>query len=386
MSKKIGIIPLRKGSKGIKNKNRKKLVGRPLFTWILAEAIFSNLDEVYVFTDDEKIIDFVNSQYFWTTKVNTVLRNDKNASDTASTESAMLEFSEKINNKYDILCLLQATSPLTTKGDINNVLSKIESKDYNTALSVVKTHRFMWNSDGTPQNYDVFNRPRRQDFKGVLIENGAIYATTKKSFLASKNRISGTIGLVEMPEETYNEIDSKTDWLLVEELLIDRLKKQKGTSKISHLVLDVDGVFTDGTITYTKEGEHTKQFDMRDGMGLEILRDTGVEVLVMTSEQTEIVVQRMKKLNIENVYLGVKDKYALLKNILEAKSLAISNVAYMGDDINDLANMCSVGWSLTPNNAMPIVKQHADVILPKNSGDGTIRAACEFILNYNKRF
>ena len=386
MSKKIGIIPLRKGSKGIKNKNNKKLVGRPLFTWVLTEAIFSNLDEIYVFTDDKKIIDFVNTQYFWTTKLKAVLRNDENASDTASTESAMLEFSEKINRNYDIICLLQATSPLTTKGDINNILSKIESKDHDTALSVVKTHRFIWNSDGTPQNYDVFNRPRRQDFKGVLIENGAIYASTKKVFLKSKNRLSGKIGLLEMPEESLLEIDTKTDWLAIEQILIERLKKKKKIDKITHLVLDVDGVFTNGTVFYSEEGEIAKQFDMRDGMGLEILREQDVEVLVMTSEQSEIVAQRMKKLKIEHVYLGVKDKFALLNHILNEKLIGMGTIAYMGDDINDLANMCSVGWSLTPNNATQIVKHHADIILPKNSGDGAIRQACEFIMKYNKRF
>jgi len=386
MSKKIGIIPLRKGSKGIKNKNNKKLVGRPLFTWVLTEAIFSNLDEIYVFTDDKKIIDFVNTQYFWTTKLKAVLRNDENASDTASTESAMLEFSEKINHNYDIICLLQATSPLTTKGDINNILSKIESKDHHTALSVVKTHRFIWNSDGTPQNYDVFNRPRRQDFKGVLIENGAIYASTKKVFLKSKNRLSGKIGLLEMPEESLLEIDTKTDWLAIEQILIERLKKKKKIDKITHLVLDVDGVFTNGTVFYSEEGEIAKQFDMRDGMGLEILREQDVEVLVMTSEQSEIVAQRMKKLKIEHVYLGVKDKFALLNHILNEKLIGMGTIAYMGDDINDLANMCSVGWSLTPNNATQIVKHHADIILPKNSGDGAIRQACEFIMKYNKRF
>lgn len=386
MLKKIGFIPLRKGSKGIKNKNRKKLLGKPLFTWVLAEAIFSDLDEVYVFTDDKKIIDFVNSQYPWTNKVKTILRNDKNANDTASTESAMLEFSKKINHNYDIICLLQATSPLTTKNDINTILNKIENKGFDSALTVVKTNRFLWSSNGTPQNYDVFKRPRRQDFKGVLIENGAVYASVKEAFLKSKNRLSGTIGLSEMPEDTLLEIDNASDWVAVEQLLVNRLKSNKKTKKITHLVLDVDGVFTDGSVFYSKDGEQLKKFDMRDGMGLEILRETRVEVMVMTSEQSDIVEQRMKKLNIKNVYLGVKDKYALLNRILIENSLSISNIAYMGDDVNDLANICCAGWSLTPNNATLIVKQYADVILSKNSGDGAIREACEYILKYNKRY
>lgn len=384
--KKIGFIPLRKGSKSILGKNKRKMVGRPLFTWVLKEAIFSNLDEIVVFTDDKEIISFVENQYHWTTKVKAVLRNTENASDTASTESALLEFCENINYDFEIFCLLQATSPLTTYLDINKSLEAIQIDKYDSSLTVVNTHRFIWSKEGKPLNYDVFNRPRRQDFEGLLIENGAVYCTTKEAFVASKNRVSGKIGMVKMMEESLHEIDMPTDWLIVEELLINRLKSLKETKKITHLVLDVDGVFTDGTVFYSKDGEMAKQFDMRDGMGLEILREHGVEVLAMTSELSELVAQRMKKLKIEHVFLGVKDKYALLQHLQIEKSIPLGGMAYVGDDVNDLANICSVGWSMAPNNATAIVKQHADIILTQDSGSGAIREACAFILNYNKRF
>jgi YrbI family 3-deoxy-D-manno-octulosonate 8-phosphate phosphatase len=384
--KKIGCIPLRKGSRSIANKNKRKMVGRPLFTWVLKEAIFSDLDEVVVFTDDTEIISFVESQYKWTPKVKAILRHDENANDTASTESALLEFSEKMNFEFDMLCLLQATSPFTTSEDINKCIAAIEKDTYDASLTVVNTHRFIWGKDGEPLNYDVFNRPRRQDFSGLLIENGAVYCTTKKAFLDSKNRVSGHISLVKMPEESLYEIDSETDWLIVEQLLINRLKKQKETNKITHLVLDVDGVFTDGTVSCSKDGELTKQFDMRDGMGLEILREHGVQVFVMTSENSELVTKRMEKLKIQHVFLGVKDKYALLQRVLIDKKIPLGHVAYMGDDVNDLANMCSVGWSIAPNNATKVVKQHADMVLSKPSARGAIREACGFIMNYNKRF
>lgn len=384
--KKIGFIPLRKGSKSILGKNKRKMVGRPLFTWVLKEAIFSNLDEIVVFTDDEEIISFVENEYNWTTKVKAILRNTENANDTASTESALIEFCEKINYDFEMLCLIQATSPFTTSLDINKSLEAIQKDHYDSSLTVVNTHRFIWSKEGKPLNYDVFNRPRRQDFEGLLIENGAVYCTTKEAFVASKNRVSGKIGMVKMIEESLHEIDTASDWIIVEELLINRLKSQKEIQKITHLVLDVDGVFTDGTVFYSKEGELAKQFDMRDGMGLEILREQGIEVLVMTSEQSELVAKRMKKLKIEHVYLGVKDKYALLQHLQMDKAIPLGSIAYIGDDVNDLANICSVGWSMTPNNATPIVKQHADVILTQDSGSGAIREACSFILNYNKRF
>lgn len=189
-----------------------------------------------------------------------------------------------------------------------------------------------------------------------------------------------------MPEESLHEVDTEQDWIVVENLLIERQKRAKRSEKITHLVLDVDGVFTNGTIAYTKDGEHTKNFDMRDGMGLEILRQFGVEVMVMTSEQSQLVAKRMEKLKIPQVYLAVKDKYTLLQTLAASQNFSLNNVAYLGDDVNDMANICSVGWSLAPNNAMPEIKQLADVVLSKSSGAGAIREACKFIINYNKRF
>ncbi|WP_452224251.1 cytidylyltransferase domain-containing protein [Lacinutrix chionoecetis] len=383
--KKIGFIPLRKGSKGILNKNKRKMVGRPLFTWVLGEAIFSELDEIIIFTDDQDIIDFIGKEYQWTTKIAAHLRSDESASDIASTEFGMLEYCEAINYNFDVFCLLQATSPFTKRNDINACLKAVESEN-DSAITVVKTHRFLWNENGEALNYNPHQRPRRQDFEGLLIENGAVYTTTKEALKKHKNRIGEKTVVVKMPEDSLLEIDTETDWIAVEQLLIERQKRAKQAAEITHVVLDVDGVFTDGTITYTKDGELTKNFDMRDGMGLEILRQFNVKVLVMTSENSELVAKRMQKLKIENVYLGVKDKYSLLQHILKEENLSIDNFAYIGDDVNDLTNICSVGWSLAPNNATDIVKQHADVVLSKSSGAGAIREACQFIMNYNKRF
>ena len=384
--KKIAIIPLRKGSKGIPGKNKKKLLGRPLFSWTLGAAVFSDLDEVYVFTDDEEILAYVAKEYHWTSKVKGLLRNDENANDTASTESAMIEFAEKINYDFDVLCLLQATSPLLLSQDINNALFQLSNEEKTSALSVVKTHRFTWNTNGTPQNYDVFNRPRRQDFAGLLIENGAVYATTKDAFIKSKNRVSETIGLVEMPEETLMEIDSLSDWTIIENLLAERQKSFKKQERINYLVLDVDGVFTDGCVYYGAEGELMKKFDMRDGMGLEILRQNSVEVVVITSENSDLVAKRMQKLQIKHTFLGVKDKYSFLQNFVNQQQTSWANLAYVGDDVNDLANLCTVGWSFAPANATAIVTQHVDFTLTHNSAEGAIREFCEWVMNYNKRF
>ncbi|CAN0603291.1 unnamed protein product, partial [Ectocarpus sp. 12 AP-2014] len=167
----LGFIPLRKNSKGILGKNKKKLLGRPLFSWVLTEAIFSNLDVVYVFTDDTEIITYVQENFKWTDKVIALERSKENAEDTSSTEDAILEFSKRINHNYTSFCLLQATSPFTTRSDINRALEKNSQPNIDAVLSVVKTHRFIWSKEGKSLNYDYTKRPRRQDFDGLLIEN-----------------------------------------------------------------------------------------------------------------------------------------------------------------------------------------------------------------------
>jgi N-acylneuraminate cytidylyltransferase len=106
----------------------------------------------------------------------------------------------------------------------------------------------------------------------------------------------------------------------------------------------------------------------------------------MTSENSKLVEQRMKKLKIDKAYFGIKDKYAFLQNLLVEQNLQLGNLAYIGDDINDLASMLSVGWSFAPNNAMDIIKRNADFTVNADSAAGAIRTVCDHIMKYNRRF
>lgn len=358
-----------------------------MFCWVLWEAIKSHLDEVYVFTDDEIIKDFVIKEYSWTKKCKVIERSPESATDVASTELAMREFVSKIDHDFDILFLLQATSPLTTAFDINSVLSKITDEGFDSALTVVNDKRFIWDKSGKSLNYDFNNRPRRQDFEGLLIENGAVYGTTKEQFTKSGVRIGGKIGVVPMPEDTLVELDEPKDWVVIEKLIENRLKKNKRIdTKIKTLFLDVDGVFTSGKVAYGKDGELSKDFSFRDGMGLEILREAlDIDVCVITGESSEIVANRMEKLNIKEYYLGVKDKFAIMEKSLNEKGLDKSEAAYVGDDVNDIASMLSVGWSFSPLDAVDEVKSIADILLTKKGGDEAIREVVNFIIKYNKR-
>lgn len=385
--KKIAIIPLRAGSKGILGKNKKKLLGRPLYQWVLTEAIFSDLDEIYVFTDDHEILEQIELEYQWTAKVKGIQRSEESATDNASTELAMLELAKIINFEFDIICLLQATSPLTTLQNINDCLSKIENDGHDSALTVVETKRFIWNKGGQSINYNFLSRPRRQEFEGLLIENGAVYTAKKDTFINNRNRLGGNIGIVIMPEETLSEIDELSDWYIIEKLLENRLANyKKFPSRIKAFAFDVDGVFTNGTVAVSSDKELFKNFSLRDGMGFELLRQNNIIPIVITSENSEIVVNRMKKLNIEYLFLGVKDKYSRLEELLKMLNISRNEVAYIGDDINDLPNLASSGWSFCPHDAIESILNFTDLKLNNNGGDRAIREAIEFILKFNKKF
>jgi len=109
-------------------------------------------------------------------------------------------------------------------------------------------------------------------------------------------------------------------------------------------------------------------------------------VVVVTSENSDLVAKRMQKLQIKHTFLGVKDKYSFLQNFIMQQQTSWSNLTYVGDDVNDLANLCSVGWSFAPADATAVVKQQVDFTLTHNSANGAIREVCEWILSYNKRF
>jgi N-acylneuraminate cytidylyltransferase len=212
-------IPVRGGSKSIPLKNIKDFCGKPLVYWnVAALQNCSKVDEIVVATDSDEIKSTVKSFCFG--KVKIFDRSAENASDTASTESVIMEYLNQANlRKNEIFMLVQATSPLTETNHFDEALEMYCSGKYDSLLTCVRCRRFFWNPDGTSKNYDFRNRPRRQDFVGELMENGAFYINTVGNILKDKNRLSCKIGIYEMPEYTSAEIDEPDDWAVLENLM-----------------------------------------------------------------------------------------------------------------------------------------------------------------------
>lgn len=218
----LAFIPVRGGSKSIPLKNIKLLNGKPLVYWTAKAAQESKyIDKVIIATDSEEIKNTVLS--FGFNKLEIFNRSAENAQDTSSTESVMLEYIEKSKlEPKDKFILIQATSPLLKSEYIDGMYDTLGKSDADSIFSAVREKQFHWieTPDGVkPINYDYKNRPRRQDFQGILAENGACYINSVENILKDKCRLSGRIIAYEMPAETAYEIDEESDWLIVEELM-----------------------------------------------------------------------------------------------------------------------------------------------------------------------
>ncbi len=157
-------------------------------------------------------------------------------------------------------------------------------------------------------------------------------------------------------------------------------------TKIKLLLLDVDGVMTDGRIIYDNDGGEAKAFDVKDGHGLKLVQRAGIQVGIITGRQSAVVDRRAAELGIDLVYQGVKDKRLPFKEILEKLTLTPEEIAYVGDDIVDLPVMRQVGFAATVADAVDDVKLFADMVTKCPGGRGAVREICDFILKESGRW
>ncbi len=143
---------------------------------------------------------------------------------------------------------------------------------------------------------------------------------------------------------------------------------------------DVDGVLTDAGMYYGESGEELKKFNTRDGMGIKLLQAEGVMIAIITMEQTKIVARRAKKLGITEVFQGAKDKVAVLTHLAEKFNIPFEQMAYMGDDVNDVAALQTVGYAAAPADCVDQVRQVVHYICQKNGGEGVVREVIDMIL------
>jgi 3-deoxy-D-manno-octulosonate 8-phosphate phosphatase (KDO 8-P phosphatase) len=156
--------------------------------------------------------------------------------------------------------------------------------------------------------------------------------------------------------------------------------------KIKLVILDVDGVLTDGRLFFDDQGKEYKCFHARDGLGIKLLRQTGVEVAIISGRKSNSVRLRMKNLEIEHVYQGHENKIEAFDEILQTLSIEPEQAAHVGDDLLDLPIMKRVGLSIAVNDANDVVKQYADWHTKTPGGLGAVREVCDFVMQAQGTF
>ncbi len=390
----VAFIPVREGSTSIPLKNIKPMCGKPLVYWTASAAAGADcIDEVYVATDSDSIRDAVVSMQI--PKVSVIGRSPETATATATSESALLEFAE--SHEFDNVAFIQATSPLLDASDVERGIAMLERGECDSVLSVVADKRFYWRIDAhgaIPVNYDVYARPRRQDFDGWYMENGALYIASRTQLLESRNRVSGRIGLLVMAEDSGIEIDEPSDWIIVQHLLARKLGTVSAESQQTNEVLtlrnnvglflsDCDGCLTDGGMYYSENGDEYKKFNTRDGMAFQLLREAGIKTGIVTGENSHAAKRRAEKLQTDYIEIGCKDKLTTVKCICEKEGISLSQLCYVGDDLNDLPIMRAVsdsgGITACPANAVTEVRSIATYVCENSGGHGAVREIIELL-------
>jgi len=232
MSRYIGIVPLRSGSKGIPNKNIKDFLGKPLFWWVCNALQKSHyIEEFHVLLDSMNYADAFVSFYFSKGRIH--WRSIETATDEATTESAVMDWIHKgvfKREPEDHIVLVQATSPWVNSFFVDGAISQyVEETDCKSLLSVSQSERFFWTYKsrieqvGVPVNYDPIKRERRQNFhNGLFVENGGIYINSIQNYIDNKCRLTPPVSLYITPPYTSYEIDEKEDWNILETLLQEK--------------------------------------------------------------------------------------------------------------------------------------------------------------------
>lgn len=385
----VAIIPARGGSKGVPGKNLRRVGGVPLVARAVAACRRSRfIDEVYVSTDDPEIAEIGRAA-----GSRVIERPPTIAGDLASSESALLHALEELaanGHTPDVLVFVQCTSPFIQPEDLDSGVSLVLGDECDSAFSGIATYDFIWRDrahDVVPgggamigQNHDAAVRPRRQDRRPDFRETGAFYIMKVAGFRAHQHRFFGRTRVVEVPDLTAMEIDTPQELIMAESLasLVDPPSTE--LVGVRALITDFDGVHTADTAYVDQDGRETVRVSRSDGYGVAELRRAQVPILILSKERNPVVAARAAKLGVEHLQ-GIDDKIGALTAWLLERGIDSRDVAYLGNDVNDLGPMSMVGWPAAVADAHPQVRSAARVILNRSGGNGAVREICDRILS-----
>ncbi|MFI6939458.1 cytidylyltransferase domain-containing protein [Streptomyces sp. NPDC050418] len=428
----LAVIPARGGSKGVPGKNLESVGGVPLVVRAARECLAArHITDVVVSTDDEAIAEAARGA-----GAEVVLRPADIAGDTATSETAVLhalDAHEALHGtRVDVVLLVQCTSPFLTREDLDGVAYAVLGQGADSAVTVAPFHGFVWRdatdvldpAEGTVAaaertlteggatttavrertggghgvNHDKSFRPRRQDRPQDYLETGAAYAMETAGFRACGHRFFGRTDLVRTDPARVLEIDDPHDLARARALapLLDAGRPGASPSPsdrggpmpcrddVDAVVLDFDGTQTDDRVLIDSDGKEFVTVHRGDGLGIAALRNSGIPLLILSTEQNPVVAARARKLKLPVLH-GIDRKDLALKQWCEEQGIAPERVLYVGNDVNDLPCFGLVGWPVAVASAHDVVRDAARAVTAHDGGDGAIREIATWLLGPSLR-
>ena len=387
----ICIIPARGGSKGIPRKNIIEFCGKPLIAWSIEQAKASQyIKNVYVSSDDRAILKIAEDS-----GAKIIKRPKKLASDRSSSEEALqhaIHHIRKSNKeKIDIVVFLQATSPVRTREDIDNAIALFISKKADSLFSAVELKDFlMWEvleDKFRSVTYDHKNRGRRQDRKPYYMEHGSIYIFKPRILEKYNNRLGGNIAIYLTDYWKSFQIDEPEDIEICKYFMRKKISNKKPEIDIKNvqlIVYDFDGVLTDNKILLNEKGMESVKLNRADGLAMGMLKKLGVHQIILTNETNRVVEARAHKLGIPALR-GVENKKETLSAYCQENDISVESVVYIGNDLNDLEAMSTVGYPVCPSDASEEIKNISKIILHSVGGAGVVRELIKYIKVINNK-
>lgn len=377
----VAIIPARGGSKGVPRKNTLRVGGIPLVARAVRAAHEAPaIDRVVVTTDDDEIAEIAED---WGAEI--VRRPGPLADDAARSEDAVLHAVSVLAERgvrIDVIAFLQATSPFIPTRALAEAVCRVRSGSADSVFAARESYEFCWADDSGEARavgHDRDHRPRRQERDPRFVETGAFYVFRADGFRASRHRFFGRTSIAPVPAPFAIEIDTIGELDAARALAPLADADRADPIDVDAVVTDFDGVHTDDTAGVDEYGEEHVRVSRSDGMGVRMLREAGIPVLILSTERNHVVARRAEKLGVD-VRHGQGDKRAALEAWAGRRGIAPTNIAYVGNDVNDLGCLEAVGWPIVVPGSHPLAMAAARLVLSRRGGHGAVRELAERVL------
>jgi YrbI family 3-deoxy-D-manno-octulosonate 8-phosphate phosphatase len=384
----VAVIPARGGSKGIPRKNLALIGGVPLLVHSILHAHQSRLiDLVVVSTDDDEIAAVAADH-----GAEVVHRPAELASDEAPSEAALSHALGDVRARFDdeddeveLVVFLQATSPIRQPGDLDGAIERVRSEGADSLFAACPQRGFVWGESSArlrSLTYDFRERRRRQDLGSEhWEENGSFYVFRPWVLERLANRLGGTVAMWPMHPFDGFQVDEPGDLELLTTLLAIRTTPRAplALEHIRLLCFDFDGVLTDNRVLVDQHGNEAVFCDRGDGWGIARVGELGVAVVIVSTERNDVVAARARKLGVECVH-GSSNKAVTLREIAKRHGVPLADVAFVGNDVNDLPALLLVGVPIAVRDARPEVLKASVAITTNDGGRGAAREVCDWIV------